>query len=75
MYNFLLESLNHVKMMPEEGIPILIVEWIPEERRKTGRPRKTWMEGVQGAMTARNLEQVQWRKREEWRLVPEGLRA
>jgi hypothetical protein len=25
-----------------------------EERRKRGRPRKTWMEGVQAAMTARN---------------------
>jgi hypothetical protein len=49
--------------MPEEGIPKLIMEWIPE-RRKTGRPRKTWMEGVQAAMTARNLrEQDQWRNR------------
>jgi hypothetical protein len=29
------------------------MEWIP--RRKRGRRRKTWMEGVQAAMT-RNLE-------------------
>jgi hypothetical protein len=35
-----------VKRMPEERIPLLIIEWIPEERRKRGRPRKTWMEGV-----------------------------
>jgi hypothetical protein len=27
------------------------------------------MEGVQAAMTARNLEQDQWRNGEEWRLV------
>jgi hypothetical protein len=27
------------------------MEWIPEERQKRGRPRKTWMEGVQVAMT------------------------
>jgi hypothetical protein len=47
----------------------LIMEWIPEERRKRGRPRKTWMEGVHAAMTARNLEQYQWRNREEWHLV------
>jgi hypothetical protein len=46
------------------------MEWIPEERRKRGRPRKTWMEGVHAAMTARNLEQDQWRNMEEWRLVP-----
>jgi hypothetical protein len=44
------------------------MEWIPEQRRKRGRPRKTWMEGVQAAMTARNLEQDQWRNREEGRL-------
>jgi len=42
-------------------IPKLIVEWIPLERRKRGRPRKTWMEGVQAAMTTRNLEPDQWR--------------
>jgi hypothetical protein len=55
--------------MPEERIPKLFIEWIPEERRKRGRPRKTWMEGVQAATTARNLEPDQWRNREEWRLV------
>ena len=27
------------------------------------------MEGVQAAMTTRNLEPDQWRYREEWRLV------
>jgi len=47
----------------------LILVWIPRERRKRGRPRKTWMELVQAAMTTRNLEPDQWRKREEWRLV------
>jgi hypothetical protein len=55
--------------MPVNGIPKLIMEWIPEERRKRGRSRKTWMEGVQEAMTTRNLEQDQWRNREKWRLV------
>jgi len=60
---------GHVKRMPEERIPKLIMDWIPRERRKRGRPRKTWMEGVQAAMTTRNLELDQWRNREEWRLV------
>jgi hypothetical protein len=31
--------------------------------------QKTWMEGVQTAIKARNLEQDQWRNREEWSLV------
>jgi len=50
-------------------MPKLITDWIPRERRKRGLPRKTWMEGVQAAMTTRNLEPDKWRKREEWRLV------
>ena len=34
-----------------------------------GRPKKTWMEGVQEAMTVKVLEADQWMDREEWRLV------
>jgi len=60
---------GHVKRMPEERIPKLIMDWIPWERKKRGRPRKTWMEEVQAAMTTRNLEPDQWRNSEEWRLV------
>src|SRR5215510_11219114 len=65
----ILQWYGHIKRMPEEKIPKLIMEWIPDERRKRGRPRKTWMEGVQAAMTSRHLEPDQWRNREEWRLV------
>jgi hypothetical protein len=46
-----------------------IVEWILQERRKRVRPRKMQMEGVQAAMTSRNLKQDPWRNREEWQLV------
>jgi hypothetical protein len=63
-----LQRYGDVKRMPEDRISKLIMEWIPQERRKRGHPRKTWMEGVQAAMT-RNLESDQWRNREEWRLV------
>jgi hypothetical protein len=65
----ILQLYGHVKRMLEERLPKLILEWVPEERRKRGRPRKTCMEGVHVAMTARNLEKDQWRNREEWRLV------
>jgi hypothetical protein len=60
---------GHVKRMPEDRIPKLIMEWIPRERRNRERSRKTWMEGVQAAMTTRNLEPDQMRNREEWHLV------
>jgi hypothetical protein len=64
-----LQWYGHVKRMLGERIPTLIMGWIPQERRKRGRPRKTWKEGVQAAMITRNLEPDQWRSREEWRLV------
>jgi hypothetical protein len=64
-----LKCYGHVKRTPEERMPKLIMEWIPEERGQTGLPRKTWMEGVQAAMRKRNLEPDQWRNREEWCLV------
>jgi len=49
--------------MQEERLPKLIMEWIPGERRKRGRPRKTWMEGVRAAMKTRHLEAYQWLNR------------
>jgi hypothetical protein len=54
--------------MQEERLPQLIMEWTPGERRKRGRPRKTWMEGVRADMRIRHLEEDQWLSREEWRL-------
>jgi hypothetical protein len=61
-----LQLYGHVKMMQEERIPKLIIEWIPGERRKRGRPRKTWMEGVRAAMKTRHLEADQFLNRKEW---------
>jgi hypothetical protein len=52
----------------EGRIERLIVEWIPGKRRKRGRARNNWMEGVKEAMISGNLEQDQWRNREEWSL-------
>jgi len=42
--------------MQKERLPKLVMEWIPGERRKRGRPRKMWMEGVRAAMKTRHLE-------------------
>jgi hypothetical protein len=57
---------GHVKRMQDERLPKLIMEWIPGERRKRGRPRKMWMEGVGAAMKTRHLEADQWLNRKEW---------
>ena len=63
-----LQRYGHVKRMQDERLPKLIMEWIPGERRKRGRPRKTWMEGVRAAMKTRHLEADQWLNRKEWYL-------
>jgi hypothetical protein len=55
-----LQWYGRVKRMQEERLPKLIMEWIPGERRKRRRPRKTWMEGVRVAMKTRHLEAEQW---------------
>jgi IS5 family transposase len=39
-----LQWYGHVKRMQEERLPKSIMEWIPGERRKRGRPKKN-MEG------------------------------
>jgi hypothetical protein len=60
-----LQRYDHVKRMQDERLPKLIMEWIPRERRKRGRPRKTWMEGVRAAMKTRHLEAELWLNRKE----------
>ena len=45
------------------------LDWIPRRRRKRRRPRKTWMEGEQAAMTTRNLDSDQWRDSDKGRLA------
>jgi hypothetical protein len=69
-----LQWYGYVKGMQEERLPKLIMEWIPGERRKRGRPRKTWMEGVRAALETRYLEADQWLNRKEWCLGSERRR-
>ena len=64
-----LQWYGYVKRMQDERLPKLIMEWIPGERRKRGRPRKTWMKGVRAAMKTRHLEEDQWLNRKEWCLT------
>jgi hypothetical protein len=57
---------GQVKRMQDERLPKLIMKWIPGERRKRGRRRKTWMEGVRATMKTRHLEADQWLNRNDW---------
>jgi hypothetical protein len=62
----MLQWYSHVKRMKDKRLPKLIMDWIPRERRKRVRPKKTWMEGVRAAMKKRHLEADQRLNRKEW---------
>ena len=55
-------------------IPKKALEWIPPERRKRGRPRRSWTDEVNKAMSSRNLEIVDVWDRETWKLGMEKRR-
>ena len=59
---------GHVKRMDEERLPKIILNWTPTERRRRGRPRTTWMGGIQKAMSERNLQPGDWNDRRGWKL-------
>ncbi|XP_030757399.1 uncharacterized protein LOC115883217 [Sitophilus oryzae] len=57
-----------VQRMDDTRLPKQIMQWIPQHRRKRGRSKKTWKEGVTRAMSARNLSEGQWNDRKTWKL-------
>ncbi|XP_045477899.1 uncharacterized protein LOC123683046 [Harmonia axyridis] len=58
---------GHLQRMDEQRLPKKVFEWVPAQRRKRGRPKKTWNEGVIKAMSSRDLRQGQWNDRKGWR--------
>ncbi|XP_012228171.2 uncharacterized protein [Linepithema humile] len=56
---------GHVQRMGEERLPKKIMKWVPQQRCKRGRPKKTWKEGVVRAMSTRDLRDGQWDNRRE----------
>lgn len=58
---------GHLERMEEFRWPKLIWKWIPPERRKRGRPPRSWAQDVQDAMAARGLQEGDWDDREKWR--------
>ena len=65
---------GHVKRMEENRWPKKILEWDPPERRKRGRPRRSWRDNVQEAMDARQLNEDTCFDRKIWKLGAEKRR-
>ena len=57
---------GHVQRMPEEWWPKRMLDWVPNRRRKRGRPRRDWRENIHLKMEWRNLQPGDWENRKAW---------
>jgi hypothetical protein len=62
-----LRWFGHVMKMPEERWPAMIHSWIPLGRRKRGRPRRSWRDGITEEMKKRGMGEEDAQDRILWR--------
>jgi hypothetical protein len=53
--------------MEEGRLPKEVMKWRPPGRRKRGRPKFTWAEGIKGLMGEKGLLDEDWNDRTNWR--------
>jgi len=52
--------------MPAERWPKRMLDWVPDRRRKGGRPRKSWRENIHVEMKRRLLQHRDWENKKRW---------
>jgi len=52
--------------MEEGRLPKEIMKWSPPGRRKQGRPKLTWAEGIRVMMGEKGLKEEDWNERGNW---------
>ena len=57
---------GYVQGMEEGRLP-KFMKWSPPGRRKQGRPKLTWAEGIRGLMGEKGLMEEDWNDRGNWR--------
>ena len=62
-----LQWYGHVQIMEEGRLPKEVMKWRPPGRRKRGRPKLTWTEGIRGLMGEKGLMEEDWTDRGNWR--------
>ena len=55
-----LKWYGHVQRMEEGRLPKQAMKWNPPGRRKRGRPKLTWAEGIRGLMGEKGLVEEDW---------------
>jgi hypothetical protein len=59
---------GHVERMDPKRLPKITIRWKPEGRKKQGRPRRTWKDGIHTAMNERNLRMSKLNKLRQWNM-------
>jgi hypothetical protein len=49
------------------GLPKEVMKWRPPGRRKRGRPKLSWAEGIRGLMGEKGFLEGGWNDRSNWR--------
>ena len=62
-----LQWCGHVQRMEEGKLPKEVMKWSPPGRRKRGRPKLTWEEGIIGLMGEKGLMEEDCNDRDKWR--------
>ena len=62
-----LQWYGHVQRMEEARLPKEVMKWRPTGRRKRGRPKLNWAEGIRGLMGEKRLMEEDWNDRSNWR--------
>jgi hypothetical protein len=58
---------GHVQRIEEGRLPKEVMKWRPSGRRKRGRPKLSWAEGIRGLMGEKRLMEEDWNERSNWR--------
>ena len=62
-----LQLYGHVQRMEEERLPKEVMKWNTPGRRKRGKPKLTWAEGIRGLLGEKGLMEEDWNDRDNWR--------
>ena len=58
-----LKCYGHVQRMEEGTLPKIVMKWSPPGRRKRGRPKANWVEGIRGLLGEKGLMEEEWNDR------------
>ena len=59
------ERCGHVERMDRTGLPKIMVNWKREGRKKRGRPRRTWKDGIHTELGESDLRVGEWNSRRQ----------